>query len=381
MDVPTNMSESLDSRLPEEIQNRLRVTLEEHNDWFPAVAIAIVDQHGLLHADAAGWVGDVEASPERTIFPAASISKTIVAALCLQCIERGELAMDEDINIFMPDRCGVRNPSFPDTAITARHLLTHRSSLADDESALRPGIWRTEGADCNVPLADYVYRKFNSESESFEPWLWSDSRPGDAPWHYSNACFAILGLALETVSGYGPGGLDKLARDRLFFPLGMSRSGFFLGTLRELSDAEIAIPHSHGVGESPRPYGVCEYPAASLKSSVTDLAKWAGALLAGLGGEATVLSKDSLSQFLPPGEKCIGGLAWWGLDAYYGSKNGRSWEHGGYMDGVRSHIYLWPHLRLGAVILANGEGRYSKLEFEIKAALARHADCQLNQLT
>jgi len=357
----------------------LQRALEKLNDEFPAIALALVDEHGVVHMAASGWVGDAPTSPSTTVFPVASISKTIVACLCLQCCERGELGLDRDVNSYLRPDCHVRNPHFPAQPVTARHLLQHRSGLCDDEGALHPGIWRTEGEDCAVGLAEYVERRLNPQRDSYEPWLWTkESAPGEARWHYSNAGFSILGLILETVTCCGQGGMDQLAKERLFLPLGMTSSSFFLKPLLAQSDIQLAIPHSYDDGEEAHHYGVCEYPAASLRSTAQDLAKWLSALIVAprrglLGLDAsTLLSDASLAQMLPEGEVCKQGLAWWGADSGYGNSKGRSWEHGGFMDGVRSHIYLWPHRRVGAVLMGNAEGRYKPLEVEIKAALSEH---------
>lgn len=364
-------------------QATLHDALETHHDWFPAIAVVLVDQKGLIHADAAGMVKDDDASPVSTVFPVASISKTVVAALCLQSCEKGEFSLDEDINNFLPKRCTVRNPYFPMDVVTARQLLMHRSSLTDDESALYPGRWRAEGSDCSVSLAEYVYQRFNPESEWFEPWSWSkDSAPGAAAWHYSNAGFAILGLALETVTGRGVRGLDALAKERLFLPLGMKRSSFFLEPLLELPDTQLALPQGP-LMEEPSHYGVCEYPAASLHSSAIDLGHWLTALLSGSGGNPMpdkILSASSMTELLPPGLHCEGALAWWGRDSRYGNSAGKTWEHGGFMDGVRSHAYLWPQHGVGAAFVANGEGSYKRLEFEIKACMSEYLGIPLKCL-
>lgn len=382
------MVPSVVSLLSSERQATLRAALEASLKLFPAVAIALVDSSRVLHEDAVGDVDGAPASPTTTAFLSASISKTITAALVVDCAARGELDLDDDVCRFLPEECAVRNPNFPDAAVTPRHLLLHKSGLQDDESALYEGIWRTEGDDCPVTLAEYVHRRLCPASgrEHFEPWLWSkNDAPGKSEWHYSNAGFAVLGLVLETVSGFGAGGVDTLAKKRFFEPLGMNRSSFFLSHMHALPVAtQLAVPHRFSSSEKNQRiavghYGVCEYPAAQLRSTASDMSRWilAHSIDSNKGG---VLSERSINELMPKGEKCKGGLAWWGMDAQYGSKAGRTWEHGGFMDGVRSHIYIWPAHHVGAVILTNGEGSYKQLEFEIKAALADHLGVKLSSM-
>jgi len=343
---------------------------------FPAAALGLVTEHGILHLAAAGVVGDSIASPCTSVFPVASISKTVVAALCLQSCARGELDLDKNVNEYLLQECHVQNPHFPEAPITPRHLLMHRSGLQDDEEALYSGsIWRVDGCDCSIPLSEYVFKRFNPKSDLFEKRLWSKKHPpGEARYSYSNAGFAILGLVLETVCVTGAGGLDDLAATRLFSPLGMTHSSFKLSKVQEMSDVQIAIPHGEGIQH----YGVCEYPAASLRSTAEDLSQYLVALISGLSHKGPCvdgslgLDDGLLKQLLPLGEYCEGGLAWWGVDSCYGNQNGTTWEHGGCMDGVRSHIYIWPQWRVGAVLMGNGESNYTSLTAEIKAAFAEH---------
>ena len=77
------------------------------------------------------------------------------------------------------------------------------------------------------------------------------------------------------------------------------------------------------------------------------------------------------------------GLAWWGNDIYV-SRHGvlqqrhgdeevvgaklelmagaKGWSHGGFMEGVRTHLFWWPETQRGMVILATGEGDYSAVQ-------------------
>lgn len=245
-------------------------------------------------------------------------------------------------------------------------------------------VWRTDGADCSTPIAEYVFKRLNPASELFEPWLWSKAHaPGAAEWRYSNAGFTIVGLVLETIFGVGEGGLDELSTKRLFSSLGMTKSSFFLKSTKEMEDVQVAIPHGYGIEH----YGVCEYPAAGLRSTAKDLSEYLLAIICSLSGRGWPmedgllgLDEEQWHQLLPPGELCENGLAWWGLDAIYGNKKGRTWEHGGFMDGVRSHIYIWPHHRLGAVLMVNGETDYAGITFEMKVALAELLGVPMNKL-
>ncbi|MDE2430090.1 MAG: serine hydrolase, partial [Burkholderiales bacterium] len=65
-----------------------------------------------------------------TLYRVASVSKMVTAIAAMRLVEQGRLNLDADIGNYLGYR--VRNPHYPQTAITARMLLSHTSSLRDD---------------------------------------------------------------------------------------------------------------------------------------------------------------------------------------------------------------------------------------------------------
>ena len=65
-----------------------------------------------------------------TLFRIASISKLMTTLGLLRLVEDGKAALDADVSGYLG--FPLRNPHFPDQAITLRHLLTHTASLRDD---------------------------------------------------------------------------------------------------------------------------------------------------------------------------------------------------------------------------------------------------------
>merc|ERR1712166_767276 len=300
----------------------------------PAVAIGMVGKPGILLTASAGT------ATEHTTFLTASISKTVVALLCMQCVERREVNLHQDINNYIAQQVptGVRNPNFPEVPVTMQHLLTHSSGLSDSESALTQDNWRTKGADSPIPLHIYVNQRL-CPSDTYDPSIWSvNASPGQAAWHYSNAGFATLGLVLESCTGRY---LDALAQERLFEPLGMHHSTFSLD--RALKFPDLVQPHSRRLdpdgsrtGPQPDPhYGVTEYPAAMLRSSAHDLCLYLSALIA--PESSGILTAESVEMPMPTvvardgSRVCAGGLGWWGMDAAFGDPTGQCFSHGGFM--------------------------------------------------
>ena len=340
---------------PQQLLQLRGVSLPQGTPAF-AVGAVVRDAVVLQHAD--GAAAGAKCSAVETIFSVASISKLVLAVLTLQCAERGEISLDEDVNARLPPGCRGAHPAHPGAAVTPRMLLQHRSGLWDDESALQPGQpYHTAGGDSPVSLAAYVAERLGDPV----PDLWMEEPPGEADYHYSNAGMTLLGAFLEAACGRS---VAALARERVFAPLGMSRSAF---TLAELpGGSRIAEPHG-AYGKPLGLYGVAEYPAAGLRSTVHDLLLFAAQFTAPPGCDTTLLRAASREAMLPPDYE--GGLAWWGLDASHGANCAGVWLHGGFMPGIRSHIYLWPRQRTALVCMQNGEGDYKHVVKAAKQAI------------
>jgi CubicO group peptidase (beta-lactamase class C family) len=391
----------------------LEATLGGESDTRPTAATAAVVAGGaVVCTAAAGSVDGEPADAGSTVFLTASISKTFLAALALQCAERGELTLDEDISVHLAGP--LRNPHFPERAITARQLLQHRSSLCDDESALQQGSpyrWAA-GAEATVSLEQYVERRLSASAQgSARLWSLKDA-PGDAPYHYSNAGFTLLGLVVERAAGLP---LGELGQQRLFRPLGMLSTGYFLSDLPQAASGGLPqLQFAEPQGQPEGHYEVAEFPAAQVRSTALDLCKWllfltaadppasretveasppptaaaaeggaAAAYQANHPHEGVVLSPASIQEMLPASYDRS--LAWWGLDAAYGEGVPGVYTHGGFMEGVRTHIYLWPagvpavpgaagerssgRGGCGCVVLLNGEAEYDGVVAEMKMIL------------
>ena len=61
----------------------------------------------------------------------ASVSKTFVAVGIMQLVEQGKIDLDADVSDYLG--FALRNPNYPDTAITCRMLLSHTSGIRDGE--------------------------------------------------------------------------------------------------------------------------------------------------------------------------------------------------------------------------------------------------------
>jgi len=100
-------------------------------DRAPGFSAAVVVGERLIWSGGYGLAdvhGGIEMSPD-SIQNIGSISKTVTATAVMQLWEEGRFGLDDDVGDFLP--YPIRNPRFPDTPITFRQLLAHRSAIKD----------------------------------------------------------------------------------------------------------------------------------------------------------------------------------------------------------------------------------------------------------
>ena len=125
----------------------------------------------------------------------ASVSKLVVAIGVLRLVDQGKLDLDTDVSKTLGWK--LRNPAFPDTPITLRLLLSHRSSLTDNIDYVLP-----LDADMADVLAD--------------PRAWdADHAPGTF-FRYTNFNFPVIAAVMEHATGER---FDRLMDQLVLAPL------------------------------------------------------------------------------------------------------------------------------------------------------------------
>ncbi|MDI1252681.1 serine hydrolase domain-containing protein [Thermomonas sp.] len=126
----------------------------------------------------------------------ASISKLVTTIGVMRLVEQGKLNLDADVS----KQLGwtLRNPSFPDRAITLRMLLSHTSSLTDGA-----GYW-------NVPLGSELRTLTN------DPKAWDSAHAPGMYFRYTNLNFPLVAQLMERATGER---FDLLMRRLVLEPL------------------------------------------------------------------------------------------------------------------------------------------------------------------
>ena len=125
----------------------------------------------------------------------ASISKLVTAIGVMRLVEAGTLDLDRDVSDYLG--WSLRNPAFPDTPITLRLLLSHRSSLTDRIDYVLP-----LDADMRAVLAD--------------PAAWDDTHGPGSFFRYTNFNFPVIAAVMERATHQR---FDRLMQQLVFAPL------------------------------------------------------------------------------------------------------------------------------------------------------------------
>ena len=140
-----------------------------------------------------------------TVFDIGSTSKQFTAATILLLQQEGKLSLDDDVRRFLPELPEYERP------ITIRHLLHHTSGLRDYIGLLQLAGIRYD--DVSTP-DDALQMIARQRALNF--------LPGEEHL-YSNSGYFLLSLIVERAAGRS---LRDEARDRIFVPLGMTRTAY-----------------------------------------------------------------------------------------------------------------------------------------------------------
>ncbi|MEL6343142.1 MAG: serine hydrolase domain-containing protein [Myxococcota bacterium] len=283
---PINAGEtSLDSETVDQINRTVRSHLEAFE--VPGMGLALIRDGEVVYTAGYGWadLADEETVSPQTPFLLASVSKTFIGVTAMQVRDDGLLAFDDPI----ADLVGfsVDNPRVEGETITLRHLLTHNSGIEDSkiyDRSYAPGDPETE---LGVFLEGYL-------TEGGEYWHRKNyaKRPPLDGFAYSNIGASLAAYAIEVTDG-------QLYRDvvdaRVFAPLGMENSAFFLADL----DAEPATAYGSTIlgrgWKAYTPYGFLSYPDGLVRSSAEDMGQYVAAIAA---NDGALMAPESLDEML-----------------------------------------------------------------------------------
>lgn len=138
-------------------------------------------------------------------FRVASVSKMVTAAGFMRLVSAGAAELDADVSRYLGRQ--LRHPTFPDTAITARMLLSHTSGLRN-------------GADFPLPFSASLPERLRAAADEPEygGWFAPPDQPPGAYFAYSDVNFGVIAEIVERVTGQR---FDLYMRQAVFEPLGL----------------------------------------------------------------------------------------------------------------------------------------------------------------
>ncbi|MEV6624265.1 serine hydrolase domain-containing protein [Amycolatopsis sp. NPDC051106] len=300
------------------------VALVAHGDQVEAAAVGSADAEGTVPM------------ARDSLFRVASLTKPITAAAVLLLVDDGELALDDPIARWLPELASpvvVRTPAGPvDDVVPAVRPITVADLLT-----FRCGYGLA--ADMTLPAVDLLLQVLGHPAaapRALAPDEWMAAlaqvpllhQPGEA-WLYDTAS-DIQGVLIARVAGRP---LPEFLAERLFEPLGMADTGFFVPTVALGRFTSAYRPGEAGLRLIDSPEGRWSAPppfpsgAAGLVSTAGDLLAFGRFLLAeGRVGDHRLLTPESVHRMttdhLTPAQRAAGRMF----------LQGQGWGYGGSVD-------------------------------------------------
>ncbi len=287
-----------------------------------------------------------------TRMPAGSVGKTFVAATVVGLAQDGKLSLDDKIEKWLGEESWFDD--LPNARqITVRHLLMHRSGLADH---IYDPQWIGEARQMVRSLdtdPDYYFKpvelvKFILKRKPLFP--------AGQGFKYTDTGYILLGLIVERA---GDATYYDQVRQRFLEPMRLK--------LTEPADHRDISNLAAGYLSAKNPFGMpekitadgklrynpaTEWTGGGLVSNPQDLARWAKALYEGRALEKPYL--DELLATDPKDDK----VSKYALGVYVTKSDlGTSYGHGGWSVGYLSHVAYYPAQRVAIAVQTNTDVR------------------------
>lgn len=199
-------------------------------------AVGLVIQNGKIIYHKSFGLANKEKNEAMTtnhIFRIASMTKPIISVAAMQLYEQGKFLLDDPVSKFIPefknpvvlDKYNATDTTYTTIAakreITIRHLLSHTSGIgyAQIGTAQANAIYFKNGINGGIGTP-YSTLKDNIPKLAKLPLF---NQPGESFLYGLNV--DVLGYLIEVISGMP---LDKYLKEKIFDPLGMKDTYFFL---------------------------------------------------------------------------------------------------------------------------------------------------------
>ena len=292
--------------------DRMHAAMRRHVDsgYTPGL-VTLVRHRGREHVDANGTMAFGSTAPmgRDTIFRLASMTKPVTAVGAMILVEECRVRLDDPVDAWLPelkDRKVLKTIDSPldDTVpakrpITLRDLFTFRAGYGELLMLSPACPLQKAMAEARLPLTEWLFPGSPDEFMKRLGNLPLAHQPGER-WLYHMAS-EILGVLIARVSGRS---LGSFLRERIFEPLGMKDTGFFvpeakLDRLPTCYGADL-FTHELLVLDEPRGGQVAREPpfeagAGGLVSTIDDMVAFGRMMLdKGAFGRERILSRPAV---------------------------------------------------------------------------------------
>lgn len=295
----------------------------------PGVAMAVLQNGKVIFKNTKGLANIEENVPIKntSIFEIASCSKQFTGLAIAILIDRGMLALEDDIRKYIPEMSDYGSP------ITIANLLNHTSGIRNTD------LLEFTGFTPEDPITLESCVKFACRQKSLK------FKPGDR-FDYSNTNYNLLAEIASRVTGQP---FEIWTWENLFKPLGMT-STFFKSDPGQVYVNKVNSYQSIKSGYRMRPNNWAAMGGSTVNTSLDDLTKW-------------VNSFDSKQLITPGVERLLshtgmvrdGGKARYTFgNEYKNLQDGtREINHLGLVIGYRTAIIRYPDLKLSFIYMSN----------------------------
>lgn len=331
-------------------QYREKIQQDMRSRQIPGLAIAVVDDQGVLWEEGFGytdWDRQTPVTPA-TRFSIQSMSKSFTATAAMIAAQEGLVDLDAPITTYLPDFT-VHSifEEHPEHKMTMRILLSHTAGFPHD-----PGYGGNNDGPYGAP--PYSFEKHIASIS--DTWLMF---PVGTRYSYSNIGIDLAGYILQVRSGMPFG---QYVQKKILDPLGMKDST--LDYLKVRADASRAIGHVDGPLRPPIAFQLL--PSGGVWTSAEDMARYLrlhinkGALDTDAAHPEQLLRllREDLAEtmYTPPNLPALGayGNTGYALGVTVDNRNNtRHFQHGGGGFGFNASMVWYPDLKLGSVVLIN----------------------------
>ena len=337
------------SGIPQEmLEQTVDAYVEQHKDTTAAMSIAVFTKDSVLFEKSYGYL-NVEENVENNsdaVIEWGSITKLFTWVSVMRLVEEGTIDLNEDIRTYLPK--GFLKKLKYDDSITMTHLMNHTAG------------WQEVSTGIAVPEGEEI-KELGDALKTLEPL--QVFRPGEYT-AYSNYGAALAGYIVELLSGKP---FYEYVYENILVPLEMEHTAL----KPDLSDnqwvkerrEQLVCYTTDMQNLGKQVFRTPLYPSGQATGTISDLCKFARALLPDENGASPLLKKaETLTEmYSPTSYYCDGNTArfchgLWALAGYQGNVIGHAGN-----TSCSSMLAINPNTGVGAVVMTNQqqEGIYN----------------------